>query len=126
MEKEIIDKFITVFNSFVSNVQLLCPRNSLINTNSNIIKQVINNNKDLVIKMYCKKVLIYKNEFDIDPNAFLMNHDFKKDLSEFKSVPLDQIFVFKNIWSQLTKENKDILTNYIKGMNKIASQYLEI
>ena len=61
MEKEIIDKFITVFNSFVSNVQLLCPRNSLINTNSNIIKQVINNNKDLVIKMYCKKVLIYKN-----------------------------------------------------------------
>lgn len=126
MEKEIIDKFIIVFNSFVSNVQLLCPRNSLINTNSNIIKQVINNNKDLVIKMYCKKVLIYKNEFDTDPNAFLMNHDFKKDLSEFKGVPLDQIFVFKNIWSQLTKENKDILTNYIKGMNKIASQYLEI
>lgn len=122
---EIVDKFIIAFNSFVENVKLLCPRNSIINNNAALINSFINNNKELIIKIYCKKVLIYQNEFNANPEGFLMTHDFKNDLQEFKEIPIDQIFIFKNIWQQLSQENKTILINYVKGLNKLAMKYLD-
>ena len=126
MEKEIINKFIIVFKALIENVKLLCPRNSIINNNAGLIDSFVSTNGELIIKIYCQKVLIYKNQFDTNPELFLLNHDFKEDLKDLKEVPIDQIFIFKNIWKQLNQDNKNILINYINGLNKLALKYLDI
>ena len=121
-----IEKFIKVFKSLIDNVKLLCPRNSIINNNAGLIDSFVSNNKELIVKIYCQKVLIYKNEFDKNPEQFLLTHDFKEDLKDLKDFSIDQIFIFKNIWSQLNQENKDILINYVNGLNKLAINYLNV
>lgn len=126
MEGEIINKFIIAFKSLIENVKLLCPRNSIINNNAGLIDSFVSNNKELIIKIYCQKVLIYKNKFDENPEEFLLNHNFKEDLKDLDDVPIDQIFIFKNIWKQLSQDNKNILINYINGLNKLSLKYLNI
>lgn len=126
MESEIINKFIIAFKSLIENVKLLCPRNSIINNNSGIIDAFVSNNKELIIKIYCQKVLVYKTKFDENPEEFLLTHDFKDDLKDLNEVPIDQIFIFKNIWKQLSQDNKNILINYVNGLNKLALKYLDI
>lgn len=126
MEKEIIQKFIIAFKGLIENVKLLCPKNSIINNNAGLIDSFVSNNGELIIKIYCQKVLIYKTQFEENPENFLLNHDFKEDLTDLKEVPIDQIFIFKNIWKQLNQENKIILINYINGLNKLALKYLDI
>ena len=63
--------------------------------------------------------------FNKDPNEFLLTHDFGEDFKELNEVPIDQIFTFKNIWNSLSDENKNILINYIKGLNKLAHKYID-
>ncbi len=125
MEKEIVGKFIKVFKALIENVKILCPKNSLINNNAALIDSFVNVNGDLIIRIYCAKVLPYENAFNQNPEEFLKNHDFTQDLRDIKEVPIDQIFVFKKLWDQLNKTNKDILINYVKGLNKIAHSYLD-
>ena len=66
-----------------------------------------------------------KVEFNKNPNEFLLTHDFGEDFKELNEVPIDQIFTFKNIWNSLSDENKNILINYIKGLNKLAHKYID-
>ena len=122
---DIVNKFIYVFKSLIENIKLLCPKNSIINNNANLIDSFVNNNKDLIIRIYCAKVLIYELAFNKDPNEFLLTHDFGEDFKELNEVPIDQIFTFKNIWNSLSDENKNILINYIKGLNKLAHKYID-
>ena len=122
---DIVNKFIYVFKSLIENIKLLCPKNSIINNNANLIDSFVNNNKDLIIRIYCAKVLIYEVEFNKNPNEFLLTHDFGEDFKELYEVPIDQIFTFMNIWNSLSDENKNILINYIKGLNKLAHKYID-
>ena len=122
---DIVNKFIYVFKSLIENIKLLCPKNSIINNNANLIDSFVNNNKDLIIRIYCAKVLIYEVAFNENPNEFLLTHDFEEDFKELNEVPIDQIFTFRNIWNSLSDENKNILINYIKGLNKLAHKYID-
>ena len=61
---DIVNKFIYVFKSLIENIKLLCPKNSIINNNANLIDSFVNNNKDLIIRIYCAKVLIYEVAFN--------------------------------------------------------------
>lgn len=122
---DIVNKFIYVFKSLIENIKLLCPKNSIINNNAKLIDSFVNSNKDLIIRIYCAKVLIYESVFNKDPNEFLLTHDFGEDFKELNEVPIDQIFTFKNIWNSLSDDNKTILINYIKGLNKLAHKYIE-
>lgn len=122
---DIVNKFIYVFKSLIENIKLLCPKNSIINNNAKLIDSFVNSNKDLIVRIYCAKVLIYEVTFNKDPNEFLLTHDFGEDFKELNEVPIDQIFAFKNIWNSLSDDNKTILINYIKGLNKLAHKYIE-
>ena len=77
---DIVNKFSYVFKSLIENIKLLCPKNSIINNNANLIDSFVNNNKDLIIRIYCAKVLIYEVEFNKNPNEFLLTHDLLKFL----------------------------------------------
>ena len=90
---------------------------------------------------YIKKVLIYKNEFNKNPELFISTHDFQQDLQEFKEVNLDkgiqspskgsigfldQIFIFKNIWNKLNNDNKKIIIQFISYFNQLSEKYLNL
>ena len=128
---DIVNKFIYVFKSLIENIKLLCPKNSIINNNANLIDSFVNNNKDLIIRIYCAKVLIYEVEFNKNPNEFLLTHDFGEDFKELNEVPIDQIFTFKNIWNSLSDENKNILINLSEtfdsySLSRLINDYLNV
>lgn len=119
-----VDKFVGILLGLIENVKQLCPDNQLLNNNYSLIVSFINANKDLIVRMYCKHCLIYKEQFDANPEAFLLEHDYKEDLKDIPDVPFDQIFVFKKIWRALANEQKETLINFVKGLNKFAVKYL--
>ena len=126
MSKEkVLNDFRDLFISFLQNMYILCP-NTVLTHNKSVIESFIKQKINIVMDIYIKKVLIYKNEFNKNPELFISTHDFQQDLQEFKEVNLDQIFIFKNIWNQLNNDNKKIIIQFINYFNQLSEKYLNL
>lgn len=122
---KILNDFRDLFISFLQNMYILAP-NTILTHNSSIIESFIKQKINIVMDIYIKKVLIYKNEFNKNPELFISTHDFQQDLQEFKEVNLDQIFIFKNIWNKLNNDNKKIIIQFISYFNQLSEKYLNL
>ena len=120
---KIISDFRDLFISFLQNIYILCP-NTVLCHNKNIIESFIKQKTKIILEIYIKKVLIYKNDFNKNPELFISTHDFSNDLQEFKDISLDQVFMFKNIWNNLNDDNKKIIIQFINYFNQLAEKYL--
>ena len=122
---------ITDFNntlvSLASNVAMVCP-NSMIGTNLIMIKKQIGKKENLnkFIDVFCIKVLQYKNQIDAGDETFFMNKDYKNDLQDQNADLLDHVITLKSIWSQLKKENKEIVMVNMQILCELAQQYFNI
>lgn len=128
-KQQLIKDFKDIFLGFIENVYLLCP-NSILTNNKSIINGIINNKPELIMNVYMSKVLVYKNEFEKDPEKFISTHNFEDDLDDNDKNDIkdyiNQIFIFKNIWNGLTKQNKDIIIKYIKYLNTLSEKYINL
>lgn len=125
MSDKLLNDFRDLFISFLQNMYILCP-NTVLTHNKTIIESFIKQKINIVMDIYIKKVLIYKNDFNKNPELFISTHNFEEDLKEFKDVKLDQIFIFRNIWNQLNNDNKKIIIQFINYFNQLSEKYLNL
>ena len=122
---------ITDFNntlvSLASNVAMVCP-DSMIATNLAMIKKQIakKQNFNKFIDVFCIKVLQYKDQIDTGDESFFMNKDYKSDLQDQNIDILDHVITLKSIWTQLKKENKEIVIVNMQILCELAQQYFNI
>ena len=127
MNQEII-LLITDFNnillSLASNVATVCPT-SVIGTNFKDIEKQIQKkgNFNKFIDLFCIKVLLYKDKIDEGDETFFMNKDYKADLQDQNADILDHVITLKSVWTQLKKENKEIVMFNMQMLCDLAQQY---
>jgi len=122
----IID-FNNVLLSLASNVATVCP-NSVIGTNFKDIEKQIKKRENFnkFVDLFCIKVLQYKDKINAGDETFFMNKDYKNDLQDQNADILDHVITLKSVWSQLKKENKEIVMLNMQMLCELAQQYFTI
>jgi hypothetical protein len=109
------------FSLFFSNP------NSLIGNNIGHIRRELGleKNKEKFIGLFVMKVLPYKDKIDEGNYNFFMNKSYNDDLDGDNNL-MDKVFEMKGIWSQLSKENRDIVILYMQALCGLAEKYFII
>lgn len=121
---ELVDDFNMTLLDLVNNIADICPE-SLIGNNIKSIRETFNKveNKESFIGVFITKILKYKDRIDKGDEDFFLNITFDDVSNGNNRDTLIEIFKFKNIWKKLTRNNKDIIIEYLKILCALAEQY---
>ena len=89
--------------------------------NIGFLKRIINIDKKKPIDFFVIYLLPHKEEIDAGNEDFFLTYEFKS--KEVNSKIMKNIFEFKNIWSTLTKDNKETVINYMRYLCSISQAY---
>ena len=127
---EVINDFNQTILSLAQNIAYVCP-NSIVGNNIKDIEKAIKKRDNFTkfVDIFCIKVLKYKDEIDNGKDSFFMDKDYKEDLKDDGvtddeiSSQLDIVISIKSIWSQLKRENKDIVIQNMQILCELAQIY---
>jgi hypothetical protein len=119
---KIVSEFNTVFFDFIKNIAQICP-SSIIGRNMTEIEKAFRNmpKKNSFIDAFVAKVLPYKSQIDRGDEEFFLKKDYSNDLENASWG--SKVFEFKNIWTKLKQENKEIVIQYMQGLCLLAQEY---
>jgi len=100
----------------------ICP-NSLISKYLTIINKVIKSNPEKIMTAFIIHILPYKDKIDAGDEDFFLNKSYEKEAKGDDEV-INKIFKFKDIWKQLTDDNKNIVIQYMMCLCYYAQLYL--
>lgn len=130
--KEIIlDNFIKHFKKFINALKSL-NMIPFINNNYDLIMMGIDLNEQQIIHIFMNEILQYETQINNKDEQFFLNFDFNgkyknlnKEMNEVSKndVQFDQILQFKNIWLNLSQNNKDVIMNYMILLCKLTKAY---
>lgn len=126
----IINDFNQTILSLAQNIAYVCP-NSIVGNNIKDIEKAFKKRENFTkfIDIFCIKVLKYKKEIDDGKDSFFMGKDYKDDLKDNGvtddeiSSQLDIVISIKSIWSQLKRDNKDIVIQNMQILCELAQIY---
>jgi hypothetical protein len=125
-KQQIISDFIETLTSFVDNVADVCP-NTIIGDNKSTIMGIIKKkeNHQKTIDVFVSKILVYKPEIDSGDESFFLNKSYDDDVQGMDGGDMitGKIFEFKNIWTKLNGENKQIVIQYMQFLCLLAQNY---
>ena len=127
---EVVNDFNQTILSLSQNIACVCP-NSIVGNNIKDIEKAVKNKENFTkfIDIFCVKVLKYKNEIDEGKDSFFMDKDYRDDLKDNStnddaiSSQLDIVISIKSIWSQLKRDNKDIVIQNMQILCELAQIY---
>lgn len=118
------DDFNTTFIELSQQIAIVCPK-SFIAVNISLLERMIKQYPTKIIDVFVSKVLKYRIQFETEYEDFFMNANFNNDVGDDNNI-LKRIFEFKNIWSILSSDNKEIVRQYVIQLFDTASEYLEV
>jgi hypothetical protein len=119
---QIIQDFNNMIIDLANQLTQLCP-NSIIANNINNITDIIKRYPKKVIDLFVIYVLKYKQQIDSGDENFFMNKTYDDDLKDHNHL-INKIFEFKNIWSQLNKQNRLVVQQYMQYLCQLALEYI--
>lgn len=124
----IINDFNNIVIDLASQIATLCPT-SIIANNIDIINQLIRKNNKSIIDIFVLYILKYKPQIDAGDDAFFLGTSFDKEISSVgKNINDNDIikkaFEFKNIWKQLSANNREIVKQYMQILCQLALLYI--
>lgn len=128
MTQTVID-FNNTLLSLAQNIASVCP-SSLVGTNIREIEKAIKNKNNFTkfIDLFCIKVLQYKDKIDNGEEQFFMDKDYKNDLADIENSNesyLEHVLTMKSVWSQLKKENREIVMLNMQILCSLAQDYFD-
>jgi len=123
----IISDFNDTLLSLAQNVSSVCP-SSLIATNMKDIEKQIKKRENFnkFIDLFCIKVLQYKEKIDACEESFFMDKNYENDLQDQNESALNHVITLKSVWSELKKENKEIVMFNMQILCELAQQYFNM
>jgi hypothetical protein len=119
---EDIHNFNNMFIELVSQLSTICPT-SIIANNSNILRQIIRKDQKKVIDIFVQYVLKYKPQIDKGDETFFMNNTYSNECGADDSM-INKVFEFKELWKQLSPDNRNVVIQYMQFLCQIALNYL--
>jgi len=129
---QIIEDFNNTLLDLAQNVALIAPYSIIgnnINTIETIMQKLNGEQKCKFIDMFIVKVFLdYKQEiYDGDENFFMkMNEDNFKDETEDKESYINKLFEFQTLWKDISRENKDVIKQYLVILCQLAEEYVPL
>lgn len=122
MDNQCINEFNGLVMELASQLSKICPT-SVISNNISVIKQMIKSHPTKIMDIFVMYVLKYKQQIDAGNETFFLENSY---LSESKNDPdaMKQIFTFKNIWSTLHSDNKEVVIQYMQLLCQMALLYV--
>jgi len=119
----IVENFNNLALDLLINIADVCP-NSIVGTNLSSIKSLFRSktNKDKIITVFIEKILIYKDKIKNGEEDFFLNKSYDNDLDNDTSLT-SKVFEFKNIWTELNPENKQIVISFMSYLCDLAEEY---
>lgn len=125
-----VDDFNNLLLMLLKNIASVCP-DSIIGRNIKDIdktfKSALPVNKSKFMDIFIAKVLQYKPQIDSGNEDFFLKKksydDDLKDISDGQESWADTVFEFKTVWTQLKRENKDLVIQYMKILCELAQNY---
>jgi hypothetical protein len=121
--EEVVSNFNTIALEFMSQISMIAP-SSFIANNNDIFIRIIKQEPKKVIELFVMYVLKYKQQIDSGDENFFINNSFATEIGDNSDI-IGKVFEFKNIWSKLSKQNKNIVQQYMQCLCEYAFQYLE-
>ena len=116
-----VEQFNSFFINLVEGISIACNKKIVLN-NLDILKSIIDNKKETVIDFFSLHVLKYKDKIDKRDDNFFMTHTFEGE-SEKNNI-LSKVLEFKELWSELTDENKNTVKDYMILLCNLSQNYV--
>lgn len=120
---EDVHNFNNMFIELVSQLSTICPT-SIIANNSNILKQIIKKDQRKVIDIFVHYVLKYKQQIDKGDESFFINNSYSGECGSDEGM-VNKVFEFKELWKQLSPDNRNIVIQYMQFLCQIALNYID-
>ena len=120
---QIITEFNSVLLDMIKNIASVCP-NSIVGRNIGDIEKTLKtaSSKQKIIETFITKVLPYKSKIDNGDEDFFLKKDYSNDF-DGNDTWGSKVFEFKNIWTQLNNNNKNIIIQYMQVLCELSQEY---
>jgi hypothetical protein len=118
------DDFNSTLIELAQQLAIVCPR-SFIAMNISTMEDLIKRYPTKIISLFVLKVLKYRKKVEEGDEEFFLNANFS-DEADGDDAILKKVFEFKNIWRQLSKDNREIVRQYVIQLFDYAYEYLEV
>jgi len=98
---------------------------SIIAKNLSNLKFVISTQKKKLIETFILHVLIHKSKIDEGDENFFLNNNYD-DLTAADEENEQRVFEFKDIWGELSNENKQLVIQYMQCLCNLSQKYFLI
>lgn len=122
-ETEIINDFNSTLKDLVTNLAYICPDSIIAQYENDAIKY-INNPKyyNSFIDNFVAHVLQYKPQIMEGNDDFFLGKTYE-EFNSHDSSYMNEIFKFKDIWTRISKNNKEIIIQYMQILCQLAEDY---
>lgn len=126
-KEEISENFNKIAIDFIYALKTICPH-SIIASNVDIIETLINtkSTKSVLLDQFTLNVLKYKDQIDANDDNFFLNNSFTKETVNAKNGKHVSMVIgeLKNLWSDLNRENKTRIFEYMQVLCYYSHEYL--
>ena len=125
MSASISGEFNSNLLTLMKEISLLFPNNTKIPFYADMLKtKLIPVDPNKPIEQFIMYALPHKDKIYSGDEDFFVNHDYKKE-SNSSSVDLSDILQFKEKWNILTRNNKDVIIQYMQLLCSYGEEYLK-
>lgn len=119
---QVVDDFNRTVIDLCNSVAAVCPT-SIVGRNIKDITKAVKNrqNRTKFIDIFVAKVLVYKDKIMAGDESYFLNKSYDEDLDgqDYGS----SVFEFKDIWSGLKQDNKNLVIQYMQILCLLAENY---
>ena len=118
-----LSRFNLTINNLTDDLINLYPDYSYLDTFKSKFELLIKYNQRLSLNYFKETVYPYKDNIMSKNSDFFLKKDYEDDVNKIdmnNSWTLDRVLDMKNIWGQLSNENKDIVWNYFIVLIKLS------
>ncbi len=120
-----IEEFNSVLSDLIRDIAYICPK-SFLGQNEKFILNFIEmaKIKKRFIEMFMTKILPYKDKINRKDESFFLAKSYSKDININNNESFTgYIFKLKDVWHTLTKENRDVVWQYMGILCDMALEH---
>lgn len=121
-KEQVIFDFNNTLIDLCNGVAVVAPTSIVGKHIKDVCKMITNKqNKTKFIDIFVAKVLIYKDKIMAGDESYFLNKSYDKELES--SDHNNSVFEFKDIWSSLKPDNKNLVIQYMQILCLLAEKY---
>ena len=118
--QEYVNDFNNMACDLCENIATICP-NSVVGRNKRDIIKAIKSSNTKIIDIFVLNVLEHKEEIFKGNDSYFLNRKY----DEVESEHMNHIFEFKDYWKKISKQDRDVIIDYMKILCLLAQNYYE-